>query len=49
MRHVQVSTTMDIYGGALMTAKREASSALVKMVTESNLVFVGVEPASREA
>lgn len=32
MRHAQVSTTMDIYGGALMEAKRDANSKVAKMV-----------------
>lgn len=32
MRHAQVSTTMDVYGGALMEAKRSANSKVVKMV-----------------
>ena len=32
MRHAQVSTTMDIYGGALMDAKREANSKVARMV-----------------
>lgn len=32
MRHAQVSTTMNVYGNALMTAKREANSKVVKMV-----------------
>ena len=31
MRHAQVSTTMNVYGNALMTAKREANSKVVKM------------------
>jgi hypothetical protein len=30
MRHAQVSTTMNVYGNALMTAKREADSKVVK-------------------
>ena len=44
MRHAQVSTTMDIYGSALMQAKREANSAAVKMLLQPKLVFVGGEP-----
>jgi len=32
MRHAQVSTTMDIYGGALMEAKRDANSKVARMV-----------------
>lgn len=32
MRHAQVSTTMNVYGGALMEAKRTANSKVVKMV-----------------
>ena len=32
MRHAQVSTAMNVYGNALMTAKREANSKVVKMV-----------------
>jgi len=32
MRHAQVSTTMNIYGGALMESKRDANSKVVKMV-----------------
>lgn len=33
-RHAQVSTTMNVYGNALMTAKREANSKVVKMIEE---------------
>jgi hypothetical protein len=29
MRHAQVSTTMDVYGNALMESKREANSKVV--------------------
>ncbi len=32
MRHAQVSTTMDVYGTALMDSKRQANSKVVKMV-----------------
>ena len=32
MRHAQVSTTMTVYGNALMEAKRDANSNAVKMV-----------------
>jgi len=35
MRHAQVSTTMNVYGNALMGAKREANSRVVKMVLRS--------------
>ncbi len=35
MRHAQVSTTMNVYGNALMGAKREANSKVVKMVLRS--------------
>ena len=35
MRHAQVSTTMNVYGNALMTAKREANSKVVKMALRS--------------
>jgi integrase len=35
MRHAQVSTTMNIYGNALMGAKREANSKVVKMALRS--------------
>lgn len=31
MRHAQVSTTMDVYGTALMESKREANSKIVRM------------------
>ena len=31
MRHAQISTTMNVYGNALMGAKREANSKVVKM------------------
>ena len=44
MRHAQVSTTMDVYGSALMQAKREANSAAVKMLLQPKLVLIGVEP-----
>jgi integrase len=29
MRHAQISTTMNVYGNALMESKREANSAVV--------------------
>jgi integrase len=35
MRHAQVSTTMDVYGGAQMNSKREANTRVVKMVLQS--------------
>lgn len=31
MRHAQISTTMNIYGNALMDSKREANSRVVKL------------------
>jgi integrase len=35
MRHAQVSTTMNVYGNALMSAKREANSKVVRMALRS--------------
>jgi integrase len=35
MRHAQVSTTMNVYGNALMGAKREANSKVVRMALRS--------------
>ena len=35
MRHAQVSPTMNVYGNALMTAKREANSKVVRMALRS--------------
>jgi len=35
MRHAQISTTMNVYGNALMTAKREANSKMVRMALRS--------------
>ena len=35
MRHGQISTTMNVYGNALMTAKREANSKVVRMALRS--------------
>ena len=35
MRHAQVATTMNVYGNALMTAKREANSKEVRMALRS--------------
>ena len=32
MRHAQISTTMNVYGNALMEAKREAHSKVVQIV-----------------
>jgi hypothetical protein len=32
MRHAQISTTMNIYGNALMDSKREANGKVVEMV-----------------
>ena len=35
MRHAQISTTMNVYGNALMEAKREASAAVVSRIVRS--------------
>ena len=35
MRHAKVSTTMNVYGNALMTAKPEANSKVVRMALRS--------------
>ena len=35
MRHAQVSTTMDVYGNALMDSKREANSRVVSLLLRS--------------
>jgi hypothetical protein len=35
IRHVQIPTTMNVYGNALMTAKREANSKVVRMALRS--------------
>jgi integrase len=35
MRHAQISTTMNVYGNALMAAKREANSKVVRMALRS--------------
>ena len=35
LRNTKISTTMNVYGNALMTAKREANSKLVKMALRS--------------
>jgi integrase len=48
MRHSQISTTMNIYGDAMMESKRQANTKAVRMILP-NLVFVGVEPASETA
>jgi integrase len=31
MRHAQISTTMNVYGNALMDSKREANSRVARM------------------
>jgi hypothetical protein len=31
MRHAQVSTTMNVYGNAMMESKRDANSKVVRM------------------
>jgi integrase len=31
MRHAQISTTMNVYGNALMDSKREANSRVTRM------------------
>jgi integrase len=41
MPHAQVATTINIYGNALMEAKRDANSNAVKMVMQANLVLLG--------
>jgi len=43
MRHAQISTTMNVYGNALMESKREANSKVVKMVLKNTVGFCGVE------
>jgi len=35
IRHAQISTTMNVYGNALMAAKREANSKVVGMALRS--------------
>jgi integrase len=55
MRHAQVSTTMNIYGDALMESKREANSKAVKMLkgqesngsVQTNLVVFGFSDVPR--
>jgi hypothetical protein len=37
MRHAQVATTMNVYGNALMTTKREANSKVVQMALRPEL------------
>ncbi len=32
MRHAQISTTMNVYGNALMEAKREANASVVSRI-----------------
>jgi integrase len=56
MRHAQVSTTMNIYGDALMDAKREANSNALRVLKghvanaeESKLVYFGVNASSELA
>jgi hypothetical protein len=41
----QVSTTMNIYGDAMMESKRQANTKAVSMILPK-LVLVGVEPTS---
>ena len=36
MRHAQISTTMNVYGNALMEAKREANTAVVNRILRGN-------------
>jgi integrase len=36
MRHAQISTTMNVYGNALLDSKREANSRVVKMALRAN-------------
>ena len=36
MRHAQVSTTMNVYGNALMESKREANTAVVRKILRSS-------------
>ncbi|HZQ42382.1 MAG TPA: site-specific integrase [Acidobacteriaceae bacterium] len=36
MRHAQISTTMNVYGNALMGAKREANTAVVNRILRGN-------------
>ncbi|PYY18505.1 MAG: hypothetical protein DMG61_00335 [Acidobacteria bacterium] len=43
MRHAQISTTMNVYGNALMESKREANTKVVRMVLKNSAGFYGVE------
>jgi integrase len=37
MRHAQISTTMNVYGNALMESKRDANSRVAKLALEQGL------------
>jgi hypothetical protein len=39
MRHAQISTTMNVYGNALMEAKREANTKVVRKGTEERIAM----------
>lgn len=43
MRHAQVSTTMNVYGDAMMESKRQANSNAVRMLLDTKLSYLGVE------
>jgi hypothetical protein len=51
MRHAHVSTTMNVYGNALMESKREANSKIVQLVLGQRTVDsdeeIGDEPYAR--
>jgi integrase len=36
MRHANISTTMNVYGGAFMEAKRKANTSVVQRVLAPN-------------
>jgi|SRR5271155_1114608 integrase len=44
MRHAQVSTTMDVYGNALMESKRAANAKVVALLLRSSRESQSLQP-----
>lgn len=47
MRHAQISTTMNIYGNAMMASKREANSKVVRMALRLDPIGPKNQPEAR--
>ena len=48
MRHAQISTTMNVYGNALMESKREANSAVVSKLLRKGITHAKSYPKTTQ-